>query len=214
MGNISKSLARLIWGSTATTTPAALDRIPLSPNPNTPLATESKHVTYANLIAGAAGLGYGIPKITTTVLNNDAIIHLPTTPVEIVAAVAGKSFYAPCLLGLGFVVLQLDVVVDYATVDAGALFHFGLSSGGGNTADYGTGLNNNFFGGYGPNANVLWMLGNQNEFPASSYGASLTSDCENAAIMLSVDNNGAGIFTGGDVGNTLTVTTVYWEVTT
>lgn len=86
MGNISKSLARLIWGSTATTTPAALDRIPLSPNPNTPMVTESKHVTYADLIAGAAGLGYGLIKKASKTLDNAQIKALPETFIQIANA--------------------------------------------------------------------------------------------------------------------------------
>jgi hypothetical protein len=38
-------------------------------------------------------------------------------------------------------------------------------------------------------------------------------DCRDLPLLLHLDNNGAGNFTGGNVANTMTITTAYYEVT-
>lgn len=129
MGNISKSLARLIWGSTATTAPNAADRFPLSPTPNTPMVTESKHVTYENLIAGAAGLGYALPKVATVDILHAAILTLPTVAVTIVPGVASK------ILVPSMAIFQTINTVAYTGIDANALIGVGpvIPAGGSNS---------------------------------------------------------------------------------
>jgi hypothetical protein len=171
--------------------------------------------------------GYFLPRIANLNFNNDEIINLPTTPLELIAAPGANKIILPiaCVLStilntasygnigdtLGiFIGFHLQYQPVFAVPQIALAQSFFASGGLINLASdniqrYSTG-------------DVEVTVGLANDGDGKSSQAERASNYfayRNQALRLYVDNYGAGydpnlgIFTGGDPANTLKVTVIY-----
>lgn len=145
---------------------------------------------------------------STRILDNDEIINLPQTQIQIVPARANAIIWPVLTLCV------FDWAVDYGAIDATArllLGRAGIGNTGGITEQ---------------DSDVSGLLAAGHDtfcwfqpacFPvdlSNSFGYSAAvSDFKGQALSLSIDNGGGAVqLTGGDPANSLTVTVFYVEV--
>jgi hypothetical protein len=170
--------------------------------------------------AGGGGGGGGpavgtYTQVATVDLTNAQVLALPTTPVTIVSAVAGK------LLLPTYAALWAKLTADYTNIDANCTVEIDLGNA---NADWAlsptveaSGLASGLLASSGGNVIVFATQ----QF-AGGVGAAATSfeaaesdwvaDGVGQPITLSVFNHASGNFTGGDAANKLRVTVQYLTV--
>ncbi len=219
---VTKSLGRAIFNA-LNATPAGSALIPFVPA-SWALGQNIEHTTVANLISGGgAALDIGLRRATVT-LNNAQIIALPTAPVTVAAGIPGR--YLVTLMSI----FKKDFTVGYTnTNNNGALFGFSDSFNAGLegwSLIFGnvTAIALTSFFDFFNTADVnVWTLGSPYMYPAAH--ADLISGIINNAEMtvtragggaagadltLKCDNAGMGVFTAGDIANSLVIETLYW----
>lgn len=143
-------------------------------------------------------------------LTNAQVLALPTTAIQIVAAIPDGIIY------LLFAHARMEWVADYTNIDAGSLIN--LSIGGSDTVwplrqGIGSSVSALLAGG-GPDGTHAFFS------PRFANGAALSdsfgalanfydADLVNLPLKISLNNGAAGDLTGGDAGNSLTVQAVY-----
>jgi len=144
---------------------------------------------------------------TELTLTNSEVIHLPTTPITIAPAVVGAVLYPL------FAHARLNWVADYSNIDANAQLQIRVggqdtviplrqevtSSVGGLLAGGGPDGTHAFFSPF-----FVLVAG-----VFSSYSNIYDSDIVNFPIVIKIDNGVAGILTGGNAGNSLTLQVAY-----
>lgn len=207
MGNISKSLARLIFDATNQASPGAADRLVLSPSPNTPLQTQCESIAFSDFIAAIIAnlpAGYALLQKATVELTDAQIKALPTTPVQVVGAPgSGKAIV------LISAVLSTVIAVDYTNFD-GTFSVLRLNYGSGDASI--NAVAEELLTGVG--AGSVVVLGSQAYTDGSTIFASSNGPGDNLALTIVAANGNpsAGNFTGGNAANTLTVTVFYTTV--
>lgn len=155
----------------------------------------------------AASGGSGILHQATVTLDNDQIIALPTTAVEIVSALGeGKAIF-PVL-----VQLRCAAVVDYSAIDAGAVIAI---NNGGNVGILSEGVNSSVTGLLVPgdpvdaaNAFISLLQRDGDTTFVTGISGYYDSDIGNKPLKIQTMNGGHN-FGGGDSANTLVVSVAY-----
>ena len=143
------------------------------------------------------------------ILTNAQVIALPTTSVQIVAAVPGAVLWPL------FAHARLEWVADYGNIDAGAVLQ--IRAGGTDTVlPLYQGLQSGVSGllaGGGPDGSHAFfspfLVGNGEAGGFGSYSNIYDSDVVNLPLTIQIDNAAAGILNGGNAGNSIGLQVVY-----
>jgi hypothetical protein len=150
--------------------------------------------------------GSGLIRIAQAVLDNDEIKALPITAIEIIAAPGPHKIIFPIAA-----FLYLDWTADYSNINAASFLHLLnagltsiLSSGIETTINSVTGL-------FALGETAFLSAAIQQGVVPPNIGANIgaLADIINGNLQLKMNNRGDGPMTGGDAGNTLTVTIIH-----
>ena len=171
------------------------------------------------VISGGGGGGASAVSVATVTLTNAQVLALPTTAVQLVAAPGAGKLLVPI-----HATLHLTWVADYTNIDAAASVSVRYGTRIGLIAAVGS-LNE---ASSAVTSGVTGLLAEGNavsaHLPNLGYKSTVGSNVEgfsgqddalavNMALVLAVANGAAGAFTGGDAGNSLKVTLLYYTVT-
>ena len=144
-------------------------------------------------------------------LSNAEIINLPTTPIDLVAAVPDAVIYTL------FAHARMQWVADYTNISVDAKFQIRIGSTADTLFPLRQEINSSVSGllaGGGPDGTHAFFSpqiipGAALSDSFSSIAGFYDSDAVNKPITVRIDNSAAGILTGGDAGNSLTIQVVY-----
>jgi len=148
----------------------------------------------------------------TVELTNAEIIALPVTPIVIVPPTEILNYEGfPTRLQIplfGFT-LATNIAVEYSNVHAGVQWFINLGSD--NSFTFSGPLKGSAIAGTG---GVTWfspaqITGTSEGATIAAFGSNLNNSLLDNAIVLAVNNQGNGIFEGGDAANSLIVTVLY-----
>ena len=170
---------------------------------------------------GGTGVAAGfVPLLRGSVALTDAQVKaLPTTPVSIVAAL-GAGFYANII---AVELLSKFTSGAYTNVNT---TYASLSVSINNAVSFSAGINNDsatspvltalttFMGASARRARLPMYLESNGGYVLpyiadGTFGIDVTASLDNQAVTIAADNNGSGVFTGGNAANTLTVKVYY-----
>jgi hypothetical protein len=137
----------------------------------------------------------------TVTLTDAQIKALPTTPVETVATPGAGKILLPLS-----VTYHANFAAAYTNVDPTAAVH--VIFDGGSVLEFGRGL---FLAqaGQWAHGNVGYFRRGQLDGQANAALAFAHAGLDDTALTIAIDNNSAGVLTGGNSANTLTVQTRY-----
>lgn len=182
-----------------------------------------RHAINANFAALASGSGGGFLHQATVTLTDAQIKALPTTPVTVVAAPGASKLIVPTVA-----VARLAWVADYTGIDGDTYVNVDLGTNGWVAKLQESTLSgvSALLAGGGPDGTVVAFTVNQlsgatvtpatplvHTHQGAVVGGFYDADVVNVPLTISAYNGGLN-FTGGNVGNALSVSVAYYILNT